>query len=404
MPSAVPYTPRPFVPDRYEPRGRLGDYARSHGRDMADSIRRGGEISANMWSGIGQNVAGSLRDIAAYPEQQRQAQMIATKQAREEAAYQEQQAAKQSEQAKAQRLQQLVQEHGGQRVPTPILMQEFGPEDAAEIDAAFDELFPKVEPPKPVVVGGRLVNPDGSVVYEPPKEPEKPISVGGRLVKPTGEVVYEPPVTPEKPERPMAVSPGSQVIDPTTGRVIYSSPERPKEPSAPPKMAAGTADKVAMAQTSLEALDRLESIYTQEGKNPAYGDKFIGPAAGRYNAMERGAPGVISGLLPDAPDGFEDFAAETATLKNQVIQAITGAAVGVQEQGRIMAQIPDVKDTPANWKAKAKATRRNLQALMANQIQMGTGAQEPLQPGTTVQVNPTAAPIRVGPYTVRVKP
>jgi hypothetical protein len=160
MPSAVPYTPRGFVPGIHQPRGRLGDYARAHGRDQADAIRRGGEISANLWSGIGQNVAGSLRDIAAHPEQQRQAQMMAVKQQREEAAYQEAQAAKQTEEAKAQRLRQLVQEHGGQRVPTPILLQEFGPEDASEIDAAFDELFPKVEPPKTREV--KVRNADGS--------------------------------------------------------------------------------------------------------------------------------------------------------------------------------------------------------------------------------------------------
>ena len=146
----------------------------------------------------------------------------------------------------------------------------------------------------------------------------------------------------------------------------------------PPKMPATMAQTVAAAQTSLAALDRLEQLYS---------DEKVGPVAGRYNTMERGSPSLIGGLLPDAPEGFEDFAAESATLKNQIIQAITGAAVGVQEQKRILGQIPDVTDTPMNWRAKAAATKRNLQELMANQVRMGGGA-APVQPGASVTLRP----------------
>lgn len=180
----VPYTARPFVGDRFEPRGRLADYARANGRDVADAIRAQGANSAALWSGIGQNVSGSLRDIAAYPEQQRQAAMLAQRQQREEQAYQEQQTAKQTQAAKAQRLRELTQEHGG-RVPSERLVQEFGPEDAADIDKAFDELFPAPKPAEPYTLteGGQRFGPDNKLVAENPKPLpvapiEKPPSVG----------------------------------------------------------------------------------------------------------------------------------------------------------------------------------------------------------------------------------
>jgi len=173
------------------------------------------------------------------------------------------------------------------------------------------------------------------------------------------------------------------------------APEKPPEPKAPPKLPAAMAATVAAAKTSLSGLDTLENMF-----KPA----FVGPVAGRYNQRERNAPSVPGmNLLPDAPEGFEDFQAETAALKNRVIQAITGAAVGVQEQGRIMGEIPDFTDQPSVWKAKAKATRRNLQELMANQIQMGTGAQDTLPDGTTVQINVPGGSSAADPLGIRGK-
>ena len=52
-----------------------------------------------------------------------------------------------------------------------------------------------------------------------------PVEVGGRLVNPrTAQVVYSPPAEAEKP---MTLSPGETVYDPTTGRVLFTAPERP---------------------------------------------------------------------------------------------------------------------------------------------------------------------------------
>jgi hypothetical protein len=142
-----------------------------------------------------------------------------------------------------------------------------------------------------------------------------------------------------------------------SARDKYETKPVPGAGAAQPQIGVAAADKVASAKTSLDVLSRLEQLYS---------DDKVGPIAGRYNAMERGAPSVLGAVMPDAPAGFEDFNAESATLKNQVIQAVTGAAVSAQEQVRIMGQIPQTTDTPANWKAKAAATRRNLQALQAN--------------------------------------
>jgi len=176
MPTAVPYIPRPFVADR----ARLGDYARSNAHDVAQGMRLNGALSADLWRGIGQNVSGSLRDIAAYPEQQRAAAMQAQQQQRQEQAYQEAQQAKQMVAAKQQRLQQLVQEHGG-RVPNNVLVQEFGPEDAAGIARDFDQIFPQPKAPEPYTLnpGDVRFGGDNTQVASVPKpEPvETPVNL-----------------------------------------------------------------------------------------------------------------------------------------------------------------------------------------------------------------------------------
>ncbi len=159
MPSAVPYTPRQFVPDRYEPRGRLADYARQRGADQADSIRRSGDISAQMWGGIGQNIAGTLREIAAIPAQRQAAALMQQKAAREEQAYKAQQTAQQAEAQKAARLKELMQIHAG-NPPPEVLLQEFGPQDAAEIVKAISTVRPQPKAPGTREVKTR--NADGS--------------------------------------------------------------------------------------------------------------------------------------------------------------------------------------------------------------------------------------------------
>lgn len=83
------------------------------------------------------------------------------------------------------------------------------------------DISDRPEAVKPMSVGGRLVMPDGTVVYEPPAEPTKPMVVGGRLVNPDGSVLYEPKGTPR------VLSPGQVAFDDETGEEMFSVPDRP---------------------------------------------------------------------------------------------------------------------------------------------------------------------------------
>ena len=140
-PLSIPFTPRPYVADRFESRDRTSDAIRQSARDEADAMRRSGQRSAQMWSGIGSNISGTLQDIAAYPEQQRAAAMLAEKQRREQAAYEEQQQQKQQAKQLEQTLAQLQQEYQGERIPTNVLMQRLPPSIAAAVAGDQDKLF-----------------------------------------------------------------------------------------------------------------------------------------------------------------------------------------------------------------------------------------------------------------------
>jgi hypothetical protein len=55
----------------------------------------------------------------------------------------------------------------------------------------------------------------------------KPMEVGGRLVRPDGTVVYEPPVPPPEP---LIVRPGEIGVNPNTGEIIFNNPREPDAP------------------------------------------------------------------------------------------------------------------------------------------------------------------------------
>jgi hypothetical protein len=86
-------------------------------------------------------------------------------------------------------------------------------------------------------------------------------------------------------------------------------------------------------------------------------DKLVGPAVGRYNQVNMNIPGTK--VDPEVAE----FYAEVAALKNRMITAITGAAMGVQETDRIMNELPDVTQKPEVFIARMAATERNRQAV-----------------------------------------
>ena len=57
------------------------------------------------------------------------------------------------------------------------------------------------------------------------------------------------------------------------------------------------------------------------------------------------------------------FFANEAVIKNRIIQLITGAAVGVEEEKRILSEIPLHSDTSLQWEEKYKQTLKNAQKL-----------------------------------------
>lgn len=161
---------------------------------------------------------------------------------------------------------------------------------------------------RPIAVGGRLVSPEGRVIYEPPAAPaaaERPIIVGGRLVSPTGQVIYEPPPGPVKPSEryvpvgphifdrvegsfleaptrvsapaqppearvkptaPMRVRPGETLVDPNTGQPIYAAPPAPAPAGRAAATAGGTPAQLAKAELQRAAQVKLsQDLQTQLG-------------------------------------------------------------------------------------------------------------------------------------------
>ena len=77
---------------------------------------------------------------------------------------------------------------------------------------------------RPISVGqgSTLVSPSGQTIFTGPAAPVKPVVVGGRLVNPTtGEEIYA------APEKPVVV--GSALVDPATGKQIYQGPAAPTD-------------------------------------------------------------------------------------------------------------------------------------------------------------------------------
>src|SRR3989304_4902323 len=89
-----------------------------------------------------------------------------------------------------------------------------------------------------------------------------------------------------------------------------------------------------------ERKDMLQNFKTSfEGAKTS-----LGPAQGRLKYLQYVKGGGI-GLSAAEISYF----ANEATITNRVIKLITGAAVGVKEEKRIMSEIPRHTDTPAQW-------------------------------------------------------
>jgi len=130
---------------------------------------------------------------------------------------------------------------------------------------------------------------------------------------------------------------------------------------APPQRLLGRSQEmIAGADSSAHSLDKLEALLPAvEGR--------LGPLTGRLSALGLQIPGI------SVDKNFAAFSAETATLTNATIKAVTGAQMSEPEANRIRKQIPALSDKPDVWRAKAAATRDNLRFLRQRMVDLGAG-------------------------------
>jgi hypothetical protein len=101
------------------------------------------------------------------------------------------------------------------------------------------------------------------------------------------------------------------------------------------------------ADASARAVQDIRTLYKPE---------YVGPVQGRLNKLSS-----VTGfkLTPEKAK----FSAAVAHMKNEMIRELTGAAVGVQEEGRIMGEIPDETNPPALFEARLEQTEKNRKFL-----------------------------------------
>ena len=124
------------------------------------------------------------------------------------------------------------------------------------------------------------------------------------------------------------------------------------------KLPAAALDKVAGADAGIRLASKLENLFEED---------WVGPAAGRAMQWSMQVPG-----LP-VSDEYAQFSAETATLRNATIKAITGAQMSEPEAKRIMQQIPSFEDKPNVWRQKLASTVDNLRFMREQIIRRSGG-------------------------------
>lgn len=146
--------------------------------------------------------------------------------------------------------------------------------------------------------------------------------------------------------------------------------------------AAPTGAQRSQLSTTQAAHDIIGRI--KGGFNP----EWVGPAAGRWNSLQQVIPGFqVSGDIAN-------FYANTDTLLNSVLNALSGAAVNEHEAARIKGQVPTKNDKPEVFMAKLKATEDNMNSLEGRLTQhpMAGPAQQPFTPAPSHTQAPPAGP------------
>jgi len=174
-------------------------------------------------------------------------------------------------------------------------------------------------------------------------------------------------------------------IDPVTGAPVQQIV--PRKAGATFAVAPTAAQQTAMAEqeAGLDAIAEIERLY-QPG--------LVGPVVGRTNKAKMVTPGVEV-----APEVATLYPA-VASLRNEIIRLMSGAAVAGNEATRMREQLPEVTDKPSVFVAKLQQTKRNRENLL-KRLSSRTGA--PARSGGPGPVG--AAPVgRYNPATGKVEP
>lgn len=187
-----------------------------------------------------------------------------------------------------------------------------------------------------------------------------------------------PYFTPQTAYNSQGIPVGTYSFDARTGKATMLPLPIEGTTLKPPPTAIG--NQTILNDAALASLDNVKKLFDEGGS------RFVGPASGRWESFKQAVPGF--GTEAD----FNHFAAANAALTNEMIRAITGAAVSAQEQERIMRQIPAITDKPEVWLAKYDQTQKNFHYLadVVNKAKGNAGAGAP-PPGATTPP-PAGAP------------
>ena len=126
----------------------------------------------------------------------------------------------------------------------------------------------------------------------------------------------------------------------------------------PVKLGAAALDRVAGADQGIKLAQNLDKLVQE---------RWLGPVLGRATEAGVGLPGV------PVSEELAEFYADTATLKNATVKAITGAQMSEPEAERIMKQIPTFADKPVVWRKKLEQTIANLRLMRERIVTLASG-------------------------------
>jgi hypothetical protein len=136
------------------------------------------------------------------------------------------------------------------------------------------------------------------------------------------------------------------------------------------KPGATAQEKMASAEAAVFQLGEVKRLFNPD---------WVGPAAGRYKSMQLAAVGERG------EKGLAEMSAQVASLKNQIINLRTGAAMSEPEAQRIMQEIPDMNNPPDVFLSRLETTQKNIEFLNSRRksYAYGTPGNAP-QAGVTV--------------------